>query len=163
MWVDFDVRRQQEMDFFNGGSIIMHYWSDGLKLFLDDNDNLFLTNMQLFTSQDIIWWIRVMWITCGLLWYFCGLLTCGLLFCGLHHITVMDLWITAAVWTVILTAPIQDPLVSKWCNTSPNVFWWTNILIYILDGLSKYIFIFGFTIPLRNTKHFYFFLFRDPL
>ncbi len=85
MWVDFDVRRQQEMDFFNGGSIIMHYWSDGLKLFLDDNDNLFLTNMQLFTSQDIIWWIRVMWITCGLLWYFLWI----------THLWVTFLWITS--------------------------------------------------------------------
>ncbi len=25
MWVDFDVKEQQEMDFFTGGSVIMDY------------------------------------------------------------------------------------------------------------------------------------------
>ncbi len=31
--------------------------------------DLFLTNMLLFISQDVNWWIRL-WITCGLLWCF---------------------------------------------------------------------------------------------
>ncbi len=35
----------------------------------------------------------------------------------------------------------EDPLVSKWlkqtqCSISPNLFWWRNKLIYILDGLK---------------------------
>ncbi len=46
--------------------------------------NLFLTNRQLFTSQDVNWWTGVVWITCGLLWCF-----------------------FSAVWTLILTAPIH--------------------------------------------------------
>ncbi len=29
----------------------------------------FLTNMQLFTSQDVNWWTGVVWITCGLLMF----------------------------------------------------------------------------------------------
>ncbi len=32
--------------------------------------DLFLTNTQLFTSQDVNWWTGVVWITCGLLWCF---------------------------------------------------------------------------------------------
>ncbi len=32
--------------------------------------DLFLTNMQLLTSQDDNWWTGVVWITCGLLWCF---------------------------------------------------------------------------------------------
>ncbi len=32
--------------------------------------DLFLTNMQLFTSQDFNWWTGAVWITCGLLWCF---------------------------------------------------------------------------------------------
>ncbi len=52
------------------------------------------------------------------------------------------LWIIvmflSAVWTLIPTAPIHYK----------NVFWWTNNLIYILDGLRVSSFIFGWTIPL---------------
>ncbi len=43
--------------------------SNGLKLkhlMID----LFPTNTQLFTSQDVNWWTGVVWITCGLLWCF---------------------------------------------------------------------------------------------
>ncbi len=32
--------------------------------------DLFITNIQLFSSQDVNWWIGVVWITCGLLWCF---------------------------------------------------------------------------------------------
>ncbi len=46
--------------------------------------NLFLTNMQLFTSHDVNWWTGVVWITL--------------------RIIVMFL---SAVWTLILTAPIH--------------------------------------------------------
>ncbi len=55
--------------------------------------DLFLTNMQLFTSQDVNWWTGVVWITCGLLWCFYQLF--GLLF-----------------WRHPFTA--EDPLLSKW-------------------------------------------------
>ncbi len=51
--------------------------------------NLFCTNVQLFASQDIIWF------ACGLLWCFYQLF--GLSF-----------------WRHPFTA--EDPLVSKWCN-----------------------------------------------
>ncbi len=85
----FDVRGQQGMDFFSGKSLILDYglifWSDVMasssNILLKD---LFLTNSQLFTSQDINWWTGVVWISCGLLWFF-----------------------LSAVWTLILTAPIH--------------------------------------------------------
>ncbi len=32
--------------------------------------DLFLTNMQLFVSQDVNWWTGVVWISCVLLWCF---------------------------------------------------------------------------------------------
>ncbi len=32
--------------------------------------DLFITDLQLFTSQDVNWWSEVKWITCGLLWCF---------------------------------------------------------------------------------------------
>ncbi len=57
--------------------------------------DLFLINMQLFTSQDINWWTGVMWIACGLLWCFYQLFT-------------------ALFWRHPFTA--EDPLVSKLCN-----------------------------------------------
>ncbi len=81
--------------------------------------DLFLTNTQLFTSQDINWWTGVLWITCGLLWCFYQLF--GLSF-----------------WRHPFTA--EDPLVSKWCNATFLQTWWRNKLIYILDELrlSKY-------------------------
>ncbi len=55
--------------------------------------DLFLTNMQLFTSQDVNRWTGVLWITCGLLWCFYQLF--GLSF-----------------WRHPFTA--EDPLVSEW-------------------------------------------------
>ncbi len=70
-------------------------------------------NKQLFTSQDVNWWIGVVWIACGLLWCFYQLF--GLSF-----------------WRHPFTA--EDPLVSKWCNTFLQI-WWRNKLIYILYGL----------------------------
>ncbi len=57
--------------------------------------NLFLTNTQILTLQDINWWTGVVWITWGLLWCFYQLF--GLSF-----------------WRHPFTA--EDPLVSKWCN-----------------------------------------------
>ncbi len=76
--------------------------------------DLFLTNMQLLSSQDINWWTEVVWITCGLLWCFYQLF--GLSF-----------------WRHPFTA--EDPLVSKWWNARFLQIWWRNKLIYILDGL----------------------------
>ncbi len=32
--------------------------------------DLFLINMQPFTSKDVNWWTEELWITCGLLWCF---------------------------------------------------------------------------------------------
>ncbi len=50
---------------------------------------------QFFMSQGINWWTGVVWITCGLLWFFNQMF--GLSF-----------------WRHPFTA--EDPLVSKWCN-----------------------------------------------
>ncbi len=58
--------------------------------------DLFLRNPQLLTWQDVNWWTGVVWITCGLLWWFYQLF--GLSF-----------------WRHPFTA--EDPLVSKWCNS----------------------------------------------
>ncbi len=65
MSVDFDVRGQQWIDFFTGGSINMNmdwYFSQNqsfkVKNILID---LFLTNMQPFASQNINWWTGVVW------------------------------------------------------------------------------------------------------
>ncbi len=59
--------------------------------------DLFLTNLQRFTSQDINWLTGVVWIACGLLW--CLYQLFGLSF-----------------WWHPFTA--EDPLVSKWCNVT---------------------------------------------
>ncbi len=59
--------------------------------------DLFLTNTQFLSSQDINCWTGVVWITCGLLWCFYQLF--GLSF-----------------WRHPFTA--EDPLVSKWWNAT---------------------------------------------
>ncbi len=71
-----------------------------LKLFKIKNVlmDLFLTNMQLFTSQDINWWTGVVWITCGLLWCF------------------YQLFYQLSFWRHPFTA--EDPLLSNWCNAT---------------------------------------------
>lgn len=87
---------------------------------------LFITNLQLFSSQDVNWWTGVVRITCGLLWFF-----------------------LSDVWTLCLTAPIH-------CSGSiaeqVNLFR-INKLIHILYGLrmstlSANVLFLGFTIPL---------------
>ncbi len=52
---------------------------------------LFITNMQLFSSQDVNWLTGVMWIICWLLWCF-------------YQQFVLSVW--------CLTAPIRWPIVS---------------------------------------------------
>ncbi len=79
--------------------------------------DLFLKNMQLLASQDVNWWTEVVWITCGLLWCFYQLF--GLSF-----------------WRHPFTA--EDPLVSKWWNSTFLQTWWRNKLIYIWDSLRVY-------------------------
>ncbi len=67
------------------GSVIMDYgWKKQFEVKNILMMNLFLTNMQLFTSQVFNWWTGVVWITCGWLWCF-----------------------LSALWTLILTAPIH--------------------------------------------------------
>ncbi len=77
--------------------------------------DLFLTNMQLFTSPDVNWWTGVVWITCGLLWCFYQLF--GLSF-----------------WRHPFTA--EDPLLSNWCNATFLQIWWRNKLIS--DSMSQF-------------------------
>ncbi len=55
MSVDFDVKGQQLMDFFIGGSVIMDY-----------RPLVFCLKRHLFTLRDV----GDLWITCGLLWFF---------------------------------------------------------------------------------------------
>ncbi len=68
-------------------------------------DELFLINMQLFSSRDVNWWTGVVWITCGLLWCFYQLF--GLSF-----------------WRHPFSA--EHPLMSKWCNATFLQIWWRN-------------------------------------
>ncbi len=77
--------------------------------------DLFITNMQLFTLQDVNWSTGVVWITCGLLWGF---------------ISSLD-----SFWRHPFTA--EDPLVSKWCHAILSKICSDEEikLIYILDGL----------------------------
>ncbi len=97
--------------------------------------DLFLTNTQLLSSQDVNWWTGVMWITCGLLWCFYQLF--GLSF-----------------WRHPFTA--EDPLVSKWWNAIFQI-WWRNKLIYILDGLRVSTFSASFLFWVNYSfKHFLF-------
>ncbi len=70
---DFNLRWQQWilLCYFIIIIIISLYF--GQKRWFKDKTlmmDLFFTNMQLFTSQDINWWTGVWWITCGLLWCF---------------------------------------------------------------------------------------------
>ncbi len=60
-------------------------------------NDLFLTNKQLFISQDINWWTGVMRITCGLMWCFPPLFE-------------------LSFWRHPFTA--EYSLVSKWCNAN---------------------------------------------
>ncbi len=98
--------------------------------------DLFLTNMQLFTSHNINWRAGVVWITCGLLWCFYQLF--GLSF-----------------WRHPFTA--KYPLVSKWCNVKfLQSFPMINKLIYILDGLRACTFLANFHFWLNysfNSNH----------
>ncbi len=91
--------------------------------------NLFITNMQLFSSQNVNWWAGVMWITCGLLWCFFQLFELSL-------------------WRHPFSA--EDPLASnvkflqicsdEEANSTFGMAWeWVHFQI---------IFIFGWTIPL---------------
>ncbi len=73
---------------------IQKQWFEDKSILMMD---LFFTNRQLFTSQDINWWTGVLWITCGLL--FCYYQLFGLLF-----------------WRHPFTA--EDALVSKWHNAT---------------------------------------------
>ncbi len=85
------------------------YSTNNLNIFIMD---LFLTNTQLFTSQDVNWWTGVVWITRGLLWCFYQLF--GFSF-----------------WRHPFTA--EDPLLNK-------RIWWRNKIICISDGLRVTIF-----------------------
>ncbi len=102
-----------KLSFFTGGSVIMDYglifWSKSNSLKLKSlNSGLFLTNMQLFTSQDITDGLE--W--CGLLWFFISCLDTHS--DGTHSLQRIH-------W---------------WCNVTDVMLHfskWRNKLIYILD------------------------------
>ncbi len=71
MWVNFDVRRQQRMNFhwrkrFYELQTNMQVGSGGLRL-KTLMMVLLVTNMLHFASQDVNLWAGLEWITCGLL------------------------------------------------------------------------------------------------
>ncbi len=104
MWLDFE--RQQEMDYFTGGSSIYGLWNH----ILARNNGL---------KWKIYWWICLS---------FCLLkmLTDGWSVVDYLWIIVMFL---SAVWTLILTAPIHCRWIDEWsiaeqvmqCYISPNL------------------------------------------
>ncbi len=57
---------------------------------------------------------------------------------GVDHLWIIVMFLSV-VWTLILTAPIhyRGSIGEQvmWCYISPNLFWWRNKLIYILDDL----------------------------
>ncbi len=61
--------------------------------------DLFLTNMHLFTSQDVYWWTGVVWITCGLLWCFYQLFALSF---WRHPFTAEDPLLTIPIKTIPL-------------------------------------------------------------
>ncbi len=119
MYVDFDVRDNRRWTFSMEEGLLWimdsyfsrKQWFEVKTVLMMD---LFLTNTQLLTSQNMNWWTGVVWITCGLLWCFYQLF--GLSF-----------------WRYPFTA--EDPLVSKWWNAAFLQIWWRNKLTYIWDGL----------------------------
>ncbi len=95
--------------------------------------DLFLTNIQLFTSQELInWWTGVVCITCGLLWGFISCLDSHS--DGTHSLQRVHWWTSDVI--------------------SPNLLQWGNKLI--LNGLRVSTFlanlIFGWTIPLMLSS-----------
>ncbi len=69
---------------------------------VSSNLNLFLTNTQLFISQDVNWWTEVVWITCRLSWCFYQLFG-------------------PSFWWHPFTA--EDQLVNKRCNAKFLQLW----------------------------------------
>ncbi len=59
---------------------------------------------------------------------------------GVDYLWIIVMFLSA-VWTLILTAPIhcRGSIVEQVmeCYISPNLFWWKNKLLYILDGLRR--------------------------
>ncbi len=102
------------------------YWRKcyyGLCIHILIKNILMMDLFHLLSSQDINWWTGVVWITCGLLWYFYQLF--GLSF-----------------WWHPFTA--EHPLLRQWCNATFLQTWCRNKLIYILDGLRMRTFLANF-------------------
>ncbi len=99
----------------------MHYyglWTYGQKWQFWVKDvlimNLFLTNTQLLSSQDVNWWS-------------------GVDYC--------DVFIRLSFWRHPFTA--ERSLLRQWCNATFLQIWWRNKLIYSTSLMTTYIFIFG--------------------
>ncbi len=75
---------------------------------------------------------------------------------GVDYLWIIMMFLSA-VWTLILTAPIHcrgsiGEHVME-CYISPNLFWWRNKLIYILDSLTFPANVhFVWTFPLNNGQ-----------
>ncbi len=92
--------------------------------------DLFFTNTQLFTSQEMNWWIGVVWI-----------------------IVIFYQLFGLSFWRHPFT--VEDQMVSKWCNAKfLQICSREETLIHILDGLRVSTFqqirIFMWIIPLRR-------------
>ncbi len=96
---------------FTGEGNIMERGLENKNILMMD---LFITNKQLFASQDVNWWTGVMWITCGLLWCF-------------NQLFELSFW-----WHPFTAE------VSKQCNTKILQIWnLTLILSRLLDCEDK--------------------------
>ncbi len=130
MTVDFDVREQQGMDFTGGSVIILVFWVINTL-----TTDLFLTNMQLFSSQDINWWTGVVWITCVLLWCF-------------YHLFGLSFWRHPFTAGVTIHCWASDGMLHF--TKSVPMKKQTRLHLRSSEGESIFqIFIFGWTIPFK--------------
>ncbi len=82
--------------------------------------DLFLTDMQLFTSQDINWWTGVMRVTCGLLSCFIRCLDSHS--DGTHSLQSIHWWTSDVMLHAHLLIYVLDGLrVSEYCFNSTEI------------------------------------------
>ncbi len=100
------------IDFLAGSNTLKLQYLDG-----------FLTNTQLFTSQDVNWWTVVEWVTCGLLCYIYQLF--GLSFWR-HPFTVEDSLVSRGCYAKFLKICSDEE--TNVLYTAWMVWWWVNLL-----------------------------------
>ncbi len=94
--------------------------------------DLFLTNMQRFTSQDVNWWTRIVWITCGLLWCFYQLF--GLILTAPIHWRAIDVMLNFSK-SVLMEKHTHLHL--GWHLGLQKIYFWVNCSFEYNGGIQK--------------------------